>query len=71
MKRDVRPWRGVGGRIKEKQGGRHRLVFKSWTALPWQQAGTWYTQKGLGQCGLIILYKLSCLLTVSAVILDG
>lgn len=30
-------------KIKERREGAHSLVFKSQTALPWQQAGTGYS----------------------------
>lgn len=70
MKRDVRPWRSGEKRIKEKQGGRHRLIFKTWTALPWQQAGTRYTQKGFWAVRSDQTLQTE-LLTVSEVILDG
>lgn len=33
-------------RIKNKG---HKLVFKTWAALPWQQAGTGYPQKSFGR----------------------
>lgn len=41
---------GEGGKEEDKRQARirHRLVFKSQTALPWQQAGTGYPQKILG-----------------------
>ncbi|XP_029703522.1 ADP-ribose glycohydrolase MACROD1 isoform X9 [Takifugu rubripes] len=66
MKRDVRPWGGV---IKEKQGGRHSLYL----SLGLRCHGNMQVlAKGLRQrvC-LIVLFKLSCLLTVSEVILQG
>lgn len=37
-KLDVRPWGGD----KREMGREAQFVFKSWTALPWQQAGTRY-----------------------------
>lgn len=53
-------------KIKERCGGAHSLVFKSQTALPWQQAGTGYLFWAKDQ---IILSGTTSKLTVRVVVL--